>query len=119
MTTSNVNRRDKAMGEESRGNRGRQDETRVDAVFDALSDARRRRVIRALQAHDAPVSVQALAEALAAREPGDPDPDRLVVSLQHVHLPKLDATGVVEYAPEQSRVRYEDPALVEQLLDQV
>jgi len=119
MTTSNVDRHTKAMGEESRGNRCRPDEDRVDAIFDVLSDARRRRLIRALRTREEAQSVPTLAESVATREPGDPDPERLAISLRHVHLPKLDATGVVEYAPDQSRVRYDESALVERLLDQV
>jgi DNA-binding transcriptional ArsR family regulator len=107
------------MHEESRGDRSGPDEEEVDAVFGVLSDARRRRVIRILRAREGPVSVTALAEALAADEPGTPDPDRLVVSLRHVHLPKLDATGVVEYVPERSRVGYDRRPLVERLLDLV
>lgn len=107
------------MGEETRGNRGQLDENRVDAVFDVLSNARRRRIIRELRTNGDAMFVPALAEALAVREPGTPDPDRLVVSLQHVHLPKLDATGVVEYGREQSQVRYDETPLVERLLEQV
>ena len=119
MTTSNVDRHDQATGKESRGNRHRPTEEHVDAMFDVLADARRRRVVRALRSSDGAVSVPALAEALAGREPGDPDPDQLVVSLRHVHLPKLDATGIVEYAPDQSRIRYDGSALLERLLEQV
>jgi hypothetical protein len=119
MTTSNVNRHGDTMGEESRGNGCRPPEGHVDATFDVLSNARRRRIIRILRTHENAVSVMTLAEALAAREPGEPDPDQLVVSLQHVHLPKLDATGVVEYGPERSQVRYEEPRLVEDLLERI
>jgi DNA-binding transcriptional ArsR family regulator len=117
MTTSNVNGHDDAIGEESRGNWRQPTEERVNAAFDVLSDARRRRVVCLLRSSDAAVSVSALAEALAEREPGDPDPDGLVVSLRHVHLPKLDAAGVVEI--ERSRVRYDGSPLLERLLDQI
>ena len=119
MTTSNVDRHDQAMGEESRGNRHRPTEEHVDAMFGVLADARRRRVVHALRSSGGSVSVPTLAEALAGREPGDPDPDQLVVSLRHVHLPKLDAAGVVEYAPDRSRIRYDAPPLLERLLEQV
>jgi hypothetical protein len=120
VTTSNVDQRENAMAEESGGNRHRTDDERVDAVFEVLADARRRRVVRILRTHDGDTtSVPALAEALASREPGDPDPDRLVVSLRHVHLPKLDATGVVEYTAERSQVRYTGAPLIEHLLDQL
>jgi hypothetical protein len=119
MTTSNVNRSNDPLSGESGGDDDRPSEERVDAVFGVLSDARRRRTIRVLRTREGAVSVPALAEALAAREPGDPDPDRLVVSLQHVHLPKLEATGIVEYTSDRSQVRYGGGPLVEGLLDRV
>jgi len=119
MTTSNVNRSNDPLNGESGGNRNRASEERVDAVFGVLSDARRRRTIRVLQTREGTVSVPALAEALAAREPGNPDPNRLVVSLQHVHLPKLETTGIVEYTSDRSQVRYGGGPLVERLLKQV
>jgi len=119
MTTSNVNRSNDPLNGESGENRNRASEERVDAVFGVLSDARRRRTIRVLQTREGTVSVPALAEALAAREPGNPDPNRLVVSLQHVHLPKLETTGIVEYTSDRSQVRYGGGPLVERLLKQV
>jgi len=119
MTTSNVNRSNDPLNGESGGKKNRASEERVDAVFGVLSDARRRRTIRVLQTREGTVSVPALAEALAAREPGNPDPNRLVVSLQHVHLPKLETTGIVEYTSDRSQVRYGGGPLVERLLKQV
>jgi hypothetical protein len=117
MTTSNVNSRD----DETRGNRtyGPEDD-RLDALFGALADARRRRVIRILNDADAEViAVSALAEALASREPAGTATDRLVVSLSHVHLPRLDAVGIVDYAPDRSQVRYEGAPVAERLLEQL
>lgn len=120
MTTSNVNQHENTMTGESGGGRCRTNEERVDAVLEVLADARRRRIIRILRAQDGDtMPVPVLAEALASREPGTPEPSRLTVSLRHVHLPKLESTGVVEYTAEQSQVRYTGPALVERLLDQL
>ncbi|AZH23940.1 DUF7344 domain-containing protein [Haloplanus aerogenes] len=120
MTTSNVNQREDTTAGESRGNRRRTNEEQLDAVFEVLADARRRRIIRILRTQDGDtVPVPALAQTLATREPTDPEPDQLVISLRHVHLPKLDATGVIEYTAERSQVRYCGPSLVERLLDQV
>ncbi|RCU47252.1 hypothetical protein DU504_08030 [Haloplanus salinus] len=119
MTTSNANRRSDSTRDEPGRNRRRTDEERVDTIFRVLSDARRRRVIRLLRAREGAVAVSALAEALAAREPGDPEPERLVVSLQHVHLPKLEGAGVVDYTSDRSQVRYRDVALVDRLLEQL
>jgi len=120
MTTSNANQRENATVEESRGNRRQPNEERIDAVFEALADARRRRIVRILRACEGEVvTVPELAEALAVREPGELDGSRLTVSLRHVHLPKLEATGIVESAADGSKMRYTDPPLVEHLLDQV
>jgi hypothetical protein len=120
MTTSNVNQSETATAKESRGNRRQPNVERIDAVFEVLADARRRRIVRILRARETDVvPVPELAEALAVREPGDAGSSQLVVSLRHVHLPKLEATDVVEYAADQSQVRYADPPLVEHLLDQI
>ncbi|WP_435067962.1 DUF7344 domain-containing protein [Haloplanus sp. C73] len=116
MTTSNANHREQTTVEESGGN---YTESHVDAVFDVLSDARRRRTIRALRERGDRTPVTELADALAGREPGSPETEQLVVSLQHVHLPKLEATGVVECVDDGTAVRYDDAPLVETLLDQV
>ena len=58
-----------------------------------------------------------LAETVAAREPGNPPPDRVLVSLRHVHLPKLDAADVLDYASDRSEVRYEGAPVIERLLE--
>ncbi|MFB6196634.1 MAG: hypothetical protein ABEI80_10715 [Haloplanus sp.] len=121
MTTSNANSRDGPTVSESGSEQYRQpDEDRLDVVFEVLSDARRRRIIRILRTDEYRTpTVTALAEALASRESRDASADRLVGSLRHVHLPKLDAADVVEYAPDRSHVRYDDAPLVERLLDQL
>jgi DNA-binding transcriptional ArsR family regulator len=113
MTTSNVNPPD----DSPTGNR-RGDDDRLDALFDVLADARRRRVLRVLAASEGDeMAVDALVETLVYRDPGDPTPDRLRVSLHHVHLPKLDAADAVDYAPDCGQVRYQGSALLEDLLD--
>ncbi|WP_251342087.1 DUF7344 domain-containing protein [Haloplanus halophilus] len=121
MNGSNANTHDATAVDESGCDRTRDAEAeRLDAVFDVLADARRRRILRVLiDADEDATTVPALAEALSAREPERPPTDRLVVSLRHVHLPKLDASGVVDYAPDRSRVRYEGAPLAERLLAQL
>jgi|GEM_PF-2368997 len=119
MTTSNVNQHENTMTEES-GGRTRTNGEWIDAVLEVLADARRRRIIQILRTRGSDaMPVPVLAEALATREPDSRDPARLTVSLRHVHLPKLDSTGIVEYTAERSQVRYTEPPLVEQLLDQL
>lgn len=80
-------------------------------VFDVLSAARRQQVLRVLAEASPPTDVETLARAVAAREtdrPAEPLPAarvrRVQVSLHHVHLPKLAATGLVEYDPDRGLV---------------
>ena len=121
MTTSNVNTHDDTTTDETRGNRthGTEDD-HLDALFGVLADARRRHVIRILDDADADVvPVPAIAESLATREATTTPTDRLVVSLRHVHLPKLAAAGVVDFAPDRSAVRYEGDPVLERVLAQL
>lgn len=69
---------------------------RTDRSFDLLSSAYRRRVIYALVTQG-PASVGELADAVVSAGIADAR-DRAVVSLVHMHLPKLDDFDVVEYA---------------------
>jgi DNA-binding transcriptional ArsR family regulator len=120
MTTSNANRPTEPTTDESEHSRRRDvDADRLDAVFDVLADARRRRVVRIVRDAADAWTVDALADALAAHESGRSDLERLGLSLRHVHLPKLDAANVVDYDPDRSSVRYERAPLVESILDQL
>lgn len=78
-----------------------------DTAFDLLSNARRRFVLRRLQASDGPVELSDLAEELAAEENDVPSDElsaqqrkRTYVSLYQTHVPKLDEAGVVDYDSE-------------------
>lgn len=75
----------------------------VTTVHHLLRDSLRRALLRHLYARDRPVAVADLAERLAAFEhdgPRDTVPDdevdRIYLSLNHVHLPKLEDVGVIE-----------------------
>ncbi|MDG5777256.1 hypothetical protein VB773_08925 [Haloarculaceae archaeon H-GB2-1] len=79
-------------------------ETRPDgysweALFDALADPVRQSVLETLVAERTPISQTALATAVDsdARSGADSDPERLLVRLHHVHLPKLEAADLVSY----------------------
>lgn len=86
-----------------------------------LSNERRRTVLRVL-AHDAEVTtLESLATAVAAEETdvdrsdSTVDEDAIVdapvqIELHHVHLPMLDAAGVVDYDRESKRVERAVPA---------
>lgn len=88
-----------------------------DAVFDLLSNPRRRFVINYLLREGGPVTIQQLSRELAAWE-FDVDPDdltdqqekRIYVALYQTHVPKLEEAGVLEYDAEASLVEITDTA---------
>lgn len=88
-----------------------------DAVFDLLSNTRRRFVINYLLRQDEPVTIQQLSRDLAAWE-FEVDPEdlsdqqekRIYVALYQTHVPKLADAGVVEYDAESSLVEISDVA---------
>lgn len=83
-----------------------------DELFELLQSGRRRRAARhLLEFVGEPVLVDALATAIARREHDAPadglDPEvreRVAVTLDHAHLPQLDAAGVVDYDRSQGSV---------------
>jgi hypothetical protein len=70
-------------------------------VYDALSNSRRRHVIRQLDDAEAPLGLRELAAALAEWEDGCEPGDRRVAEIQstlyHIHVPKLSEAGIVRY----------------------
>lgn len=99
----------------------------LDEVFDILSDRRRRYVLHYLA--DAPtgvVSLNDLADQVVRWEteytdysPPDDHRQRVVVDLHHVHLPKLDRNGVVDYDTRSETVRYWGQPVVEEYAQHV
>lgn len=84
---------------------------RLDTVFDALSNRERRRMVHYLtEATDGTATFEELAAL------GD-DPTRSEVRLRHIHLPRLDATKVVEYDERSETVRYRGSSFLELVLD--
>ena len=73
-----------------------------DALFGALADATRRRVLWYLL-DESPASVDELADVLAGwrlddqTTVGPDDHENLVAALHHSHLPVLDEAGLVDY----------------------
>lgn len=87
----------------------------VDSLFDALSDHRRRAVMRCLMRRtDRPVDVETL-DVRLCRDAGV-DPGEFEASLRHVHLPKLADVGIVAYDDADGTVRYRTNPAVESLL---
>lgn len=92
----------------------------LDAVFEILSARRRRYVLYSL--HEAPegvASIEDVAERVSLLERSDGDESRFAevrTSLCHVHLPKLEDAGFVEYDSRSETVRYwPQPSLEEWL----
>ncbi|GAA0248191.1 hypothetical protein ACFFQF_06790 [Haladaptatus pallidirubidus] len=85
--------------------------TRLNAVFNALSDSERRRVIHYLtKTSDGTATVDELATLgndFAGNE----------VRLRHIHLPHLDGTKLIEYDERTETVRYRDHPFFEDILD--
>lgn len=77
-----------------------------DALFDVLSDSRRRFTLLYLEEAETPLSVAELTTELQAWEADNcpdgqrgPDRDTVEISLVHSHLPKMDERRVVDYDP--------------------
>jgi hypothetical protein len=75
-------------------------------VFEMLRSERRRNVLYVLYQRAGPVQVSALADEVATREGAEFA--RVATALRHVHLPKLDDAGVVEFEAETGTVRLSD-----------
>ncbi|WP_101294626.1 DUF7344 domain-containing protein [Halegenticoccus soli] len=116
-----------------------------DPALSALANPRRRAVLSVLRRRREPVDRRELAALVAARTgdrsevsegskseeaeregagseetrcPTEDERHRILVSLHHVHLPKLRRAGIVEYDAERETVAYRGhPALTERWLD--
>lgn len=93
----------------------------LDAVFDGLSDGRRRLVCRVLADGGGPTPFDELVDAVVARErPTDGSPsaarETVAVDLRHVQLPKLDDVGIAEYDADGGTVAYRADETVKELL---
>ncbi|MBV0926255.1 hypothetical protein KTS45_18775 [Halomicroarcula limicola] len=77
--------------------------------YEILSSDRRRTTLKVLTEQTTPVELEALAAAVATRE-NDTDTateeriKQVAVTLHHLHLPKMDDFGVVEYDANTNRV---------------
>lgn len=104
---------------------GRAEETNrlpVDAVFDLLSDERRRRLLYYLIDEACGEAQTAdLADHLRSVPAGGDAADRgsIRADLHHRHLPKMETAGLIEYDGRDGAVRYRADPLVEECLARV
>lgn len=106
-------------------------EESVDALCSILGRPRERAVVTALVAADVPLTRQSLAQRVAVPERTADAPKAIADGgrrrsvdvtteiyqvLHHVHLPRLDALGVIEYDPDAGLVRFDGD---ERLFDSV
>lgn len=100
-----------------------EESAQLDTIFDILSHRRRRYLLYYLtQSSNEVAELSQLVDAVRTFETADaatedaPTEKSITVDLHHKHLPRLDATGVIEYDARQGTVRYDGkPALVEWL----
>lgn len=84
-------------------------------IHNVLRNDRRRRAIRHLRDVDGTLSVDTLAEHIAAVETGESPPPRDVrksvyVSLHQTHLPKLDELDIIDYDQRKQELELRDRA---------
>lgn len=86
-----------------------------DKLFSVMANQRRRYVLYYLHdtARDA-VECSKLAEVVAqwetatGDEPSDDHQEEVKIALQHNHLPKMEAHGIIDYDPRSEMIRYRD-----------
>lgn len=85
-----------------------------DVLFEVLSNRYRRLVLHRLE-EDETVGVDELAREVDVFV--DADPPRITTRLHHVHLPKMDRIGILDYDPRTKTVRYYGNRLIEEALE--
>ena len=73
----------------------------VEERYTLLADPHRQRVIECLDRSSDELGIETLADRIADRTD---DRDRILLSLHHNHLPRLDDHGIIEYDHETKTV---------------
>jgi len=82
-------------------------------LLDALAHGRRRSVCEVLAAADREfLPLEELSERVASIDESGTDERTARIELHHVHLPKLDEAGLLEYDHELNTVHYENDPVV-------
>ncbi|WP_226004013.1 DUF7344 domain-containing protein [Natrinema salinisoli] len=92
----------------------------IDTSFDVLSDPYRRSLCRyAMRTETDAVACEELVDYVVDRAPetaaDDLDKQTTATKLRHVHLPKLDGAGMVEYDRRNGTVRVDRSTIAERL----
>lgn len=79
----------------------------ADTALRLLAERRRRQVLRQLADTDTPTTIDRLGEAILAAVGSETDitEEGLAIQLHHIHLPKLQEVGVIEYDQRGGTVR--------------
>lgn len=86
----------------------------TDAVFEALTDQRRRMVVWFIEnSEEEPVYFDEVSEYIAATL--DPPVEVVQLNLHHKDLPKLERAGLVEYNEQSGAIRTQNPQLISKL----
>lgn len=87
-------------------------ETEFDTVLDLCQDKHRRIILAVLDAHKRTLTVQDLTKSIVKHNHNIPLTEvsaeavtQINYRLHHLHLPKLEASGVIEYDSESQRVK--------------
>lgn len=85
----------------------------TEELFDIFRVPLRRRALSCLYAADPPMRTDELAARCSSRKVDTKAPDHVTFALHHVHLPKLDEAGFLDYSSESRRVRHVADSAVE------
>lgn len=89
----------------------------LDALFRALGDHRRRRLIRFfVDRPERSAGTEELVDHLVGRDSDCDERESAAVSLHHTHLPKLEAVGIVDHDRSSDVVTYRGVNRVEAIL---
>lgn len=96
----------------------------VTVMLEAIGHHQRRETLRFLMDHsDATATIDNVAKHLSRREieqtgnPSGSSPTEIKISLYHMHLPKLEEAGLIEYDQRSGELRYWRHAALEDILD--
>ncbi|WP_336000655.1 DUF7344 domain-containing protein [Halorientalis halophila] len=92
----------------------------LDACFELLAHRNRRLLLSTLaETGDDRLPLGVLTDQIVSKRVGAVDHESIVTELHHVHLPKLEAEGVLEYDADRSMVLYRGDERIERFLHAV